>query len=197
MPEQPSFDRARTAVLIMDYQVGIVAMYAAGSEAALERSAMLLAAARRAGLLVIHIQIGFREGYPEISHRNRSFGTIKQARRFLLGDGDAEIHPTVRPEPSDVTVVKRRVSAFGDTDLGAILRARDFDTLILLGIATSGVVLSTVRHAADAEYRLIVVKDCCLDRDEEVHRVLMEKVFPRQATVVTSDEIMPVMRLSK
>ncbi len=70
-----------------------------------------------------------------------------------------------------------------------ILRAAGVDTLVLLGIATSGVVLSAVRHAADEDYRLIVVEDGCADRDPEVHRVLMEKVFPRQGTVVRSEAV--------
>ena len=70
-----------------------------------------------------------------------------------------------------------------------ILRASGIDTLVLTGLATSGVVLSTVRHAADADYRLVVVEDCCGDRDPEVHRVLTEKVFPRQATVTTAEGV--------
>jgi nicotinamidase-related amidase len=52
------------------------------------------------------------------------------------------------------------------------------------GIATSGVVLSTVRWAADADYEITVLSDCCANADEEVHRVLTQKIFPRQATVV-------------
>ena len=52
-------------------------------------------------------------------------------------------------------------------------------------MATSGVVLSTVRQAADLDYRLVVLADGCLDADPEVHRVLTEKVFPRQADVLT------------
>jgi nicotinamidase-related amidase len=84
----------------------------------------------------------------------------------------------------DVVVTKHRVSAFAGTDLDMILRANHIETLVLAGIATSGVVLSTVRHAADADYRIIIVEDCCADRDPEVHRVLTEKVFARQTTVV-------------
>ncbi len=49
--------------------------------------------------------------------------------------------------------------------------------------------LSTVRHAADADYRLMVVEDCCADRDDEVHRVLMEKVFARWTTVVKAEDL--------
>ncbi len=74
-----------------------------------------------------------------------------------------------------------------------ILRANDIETIVMFGIATSGVVLSTLRHAADADYRLIVLKDCCSDRDAEVHRVLTEKVFPRQATVITAAEFLAAL----
>jgi nicotinamidase-related amidase len=59
---------------------------------------------------------------------------------------------------------------------------------VLAGIATSGVVLSTIRQAADLDYELTVLEDGCADADPEVHRVLMEKVFPRQASVITAQE---------
>ena len=84
-------------------------------------------------------------------------------------------------------MVKRRVSAFTGSDLEVVLRALEVDHLVLAGIATSGVVLSTLREAADRDYRLTVLADACSDGDDEVHRVLTEKVFPRQADVVTVD----------
>ncbi len=59
---------------------------------------------------------------------------------------------------------------------------------MLAGIATSGVVLSTLREAADKDFKITVLSDCCADRDEEVHRVLTTKVFPRQADVMTAEE---------
>lgn len=185
-------DRARSAVLAMDYQTGIVAGYATGQDALLQRAGDVLARARRAGLPVIYITVGFRPGYPEISPRNARFSALKEGGRFLAGP-DAEVHPAVAPAPGDILVTKHRVSAFAGTDLEMILRANGIDTLILFGIATSGVVLSTVRHAADADYRLIVVKDCCADRDPDVHRCLVDTVFPGQATVITAGELLEVL----
>jgi len=73
------------------------------------------------------------------------------------------------------------------------LRAKEIETLILFGIATSGVVLATLLDAVDADYRLIVVKDCCTDADPEVHRCLADKVFPRLASVVTAGEVIDAM----
>jgi nicotinamidase-related amidase len=139
---------------------------------------------------VIYILVGFRPGYPEISARNTRFGAMTSTGRFLVpGDPDASVHPAVAPEAGDIVVLKKRVSAFAGSDLDMILRAHEVDTLILFGISTSGVVLSTVRQASDMDYRLIVVEDCCLDRDEEVHRVLTGKVFPAAATVVSASAV--------
>ena len=95
-----------------------------------------------------------------------------------------EIHPAIAPQPTDIVVMKRRVSAFSGSDLEVVLRAQDITHLVLCGIATSGVVLSTLREAADKDYQLTVLADCCVDNDEEVQRVLLTKVFPRQAEVV-------------
>jgi nicotinamidase-related amidase len=81
-----------------------------------------------------------------------------------------------------------RVSAFASTDLDPLLRAREIDGLVLTGIATSGVVLSTLRQAADMDFYLTVLADGCLDPDPEVHRLLTEKIFPVQADVVSVDD---------
>ena len=95
-----------------------------------------------------------------------------------------------------MVVTKHRVSAFAGTDLQMVLRASGIETLVLAGIATSGVILSTIRHAADADYRLVVVADCCGDRDPEVHRVLTEKVFVRQATVTTAEAVIGALTIA-
>ena len=98
-----------------------------------------------------------------------------------------EIHPAIAPQPTDIVVTKRRVSAFSGSDLEVVLRAQDISHLVLCGIATSGVVLSTLREAADKDYQLTVLADCCVDSDEEVQRVLLSKVFPQQAEVVQAE----------
>lgn len=55
-------------------------------------------------------------------------------------------------------------------------------------------ILSTVRYAADLDYRLVIASDGCADQDAEVHRVPMEKVFPRQGTIATSGEIVDALQ---
>jgi nicotinamidase-related amidase len=95
-----------------------------------------------------------------------------------------KIHSDITPNTGELTVIKRRVSAFAGSDLEVVLRSFGIQHMILTGIATSGVVLSTVREASDKDYQLTVLADCCADADEEVHRVLTTKVFPRQAEVL-------------
>jgi nicotinamidase-related amidase len=185
MADNLSIDR-RTSALLMDFQTLIVDNYAAGAEALLDRTAKLIAVARTAGIRVIYVVVGFRPGYPEVSDRNATFNGLKASGVFAAGAENAKIHPAVTPLADEIVVIKHRVSAFAGTDLDLMLRANGIETLILTGIATSGVVLSTLCHAADADYRLLVVGDCCSDGDEEVHRVLLEKVFPRHATITTA-----------
>jgi nicotinamidase-related amidase len=95
------------------------------------------------------------------------------------------VHEAVAPEPGDIVVRKTRVGAFSTTDLDHQLRSRGIDTLILAGISTSGVVLSTVRDGADRDYRMYVLEDATADFDAEVHELLVRKVFPRQADVIS------------
>ncbi len=175
-------DNQNTALLVMDVQEGIVERL--GDAPLLDRVARTIASARAGGVDVIYVKVDFRPGFPEVSSRNRSFSQI--AVGGFLGD-KAGVHPAVAPEPGEVEVTKRRVSAFTGSDLEVVLRAKEIDTLVLTGIATSGVVLSTLREAADRDFRLLVLSDCCADGDPEVHRVLLEKVFPRQAEVLDSE----------
>lgn len=169
-----------SALLVMDVQEAIVERFG-DDPGLLERIARAVVAARAAGMPVVYVRVDFRPGFPEVSARNKSFSQISQSGLFGEGMG---VHPAVAPQPGDVEVTKRRVSAFAGSDLEIVLRSLEATTLVLTGIATSGVVLSTLREAADRDYRLIVLADCCADADPEVHRVLLEKVFPRQADVL-------------
>ena len=189
MPDLETFDPARTALLVMDVQNGIVARIAEGSEALLDRIGKLADAARAAGVRVIYVIVSFRPGYPEVSPRNLGFAPLKASGMLI----DDQVHPAVAPHPGEVVATKKRVSAFAGSDLELVLKGQGVEHLILTGISTSGVVLSTVRQAADADYRLTVVEDCCFDGDAEVHSVLVGKVFPRQATVATAEALIAAL----
>jgi nicotinamidase-related amidase len=184
-----TIDPKTSALLVMDFQTAALEMVPAEKEGLLTRTAMLVEGARKVGMRVIYVVVGFRPGYPELSPRNAVFAPIRASGRFVAGTADTEVHAAVAPTPGEIVVTKHRASAFFGTNLDMILRANGIETLLLAGIVTSGVVLSTVRHAADADYRLVVVEDCCADRDTEVHRILVEKLFTRWTTVVKAEDV--------
>jgi nicotinamidase-related amidase len=178
---------SRPVLLVMDFQHGIVESIADPS--VLDAASRAVKAARVSGIPVMFVRVAFRPGYPEAAASNAAFAAMAERGDAMTQDHPAtQVHETLEPRPDEPVIVKRRVSAFSGSDLDVLLRAAGAGTLVLAGIATSGVVLSTLRQAADLDYRLIVLSDACADRDPEVHRVLLEKVFPRQALVTETDE---------
>lgn len=187
--EPQSWTMPDTALLVSDCQNGIVDMILQGDakEAFLQGTAATIAAARKAGMLVVYVIVAFRRGHPEISADNERFRRVKEMGGFIEGDASVQLPAAIAPHEGDVVVSKRRVSALAHTDLELILRCQGVRNVVLTGLATSGVVLSTLREASDRDFSVTVLEDLCGDRDAEVHRVLMEKVFPAQAKVKTSE----------
>ena len=177
----------KTALLVMDVQNGIVQRFAEkpGIIAPLQRA---VNAARRAGVPVIFVRVAFRAGYPEVSAMNKSFSAIAGRRDMTFSDASTQIHDVVAPRPDEPVVTKLRVSAFTGSDLEVILRSSGVDTLVLTGIATSGVVLSTLREAADKDYGWLCFPTGALTPIRKSIASWWRKLFPRQADVLTVDE---------
>lgn len=176
----------KAALLVMDMQNGIVSHFGQDKKMFLPFQ-KAVKAARENSIPVIFVRVAFSEGYHEINPQNKGFSAISKASGITVSDEATQIHELIHPEPNEPIVTKFRVSAFAGSNLEVILRSYQIDTLILSGIATSGVILSTLREAADKDYKIKVLSDACLDIDPEVHRVLTEKVFPKQADVFTVD----------
>lgn len=180
----------RTAILSMDIQTALVSIYVKESEGFLSRVRSVLSEGRKQDMLICHIRVGFRPGLPEISSRNPLLAQIKaSAQHQQIFQGPlGEIHSAVQPESDEIVITKHRVSAFTGTDLSMILRAHDVEALVMFGISTSGVVLSTALEAGDQDYRVVVVRDCCVDLDLELHACLLDKLLPRGAQVMSAAE---------
>jgi nicotinamidase-related amidase len=118
--------------------------------------------ARDVGLFVCYCATVFRPGYTEIRECNKVFRERKHAGSPPISDPVQLIHPAVQPIAGEVVVCKHRVNALYGTALDLIWRANTIDTLLALGYATSGVVLLTVRYAADLDYRLAVWRTAVL-----------------------------------
>lgn len=182
-----SNNTSNTALLVMDMQTAMLGMIPE-SDALIGRVAKAIASARSNNIPVIYVVVGFRQNAPEISDNNKGFTQAKQMFGSISPADFVAIHPALAPLENECVVTKRRVSAFTGSDLEVILRAFKIQHIVLTGIATSGVVLSTVREAADKDYRITVLADGCGDREEEVHQLLNTKVFTRQADVISVDE---------
>lgn len=184
MTDAPAIDPATSALLVMDYQLSVVSMIE-DADALLGRAAGAIAAARAAGIVVGYVRVAFDDqDYAAIPNTNKTFTALACCCRLQDTDPETGIDPRVAPEPGDIIVRKVRVGAFSTTDLDDQLRGRGITTLILAGISTSGVVLSTVRAAADMDYRVYVLEDACADPDAVNHETLTQRIFPRQGYVI-------------
>jgi nicotinamidase-related amidase len=175
-----------TALLVMDVQEALVGMCPT-APAAVDRISAAITKARAAQLPVIFGAVRLRATHSDVSDRNAMFVQVAASGAFDDEAPTARIHAAVTPEDGDITFVKRRVSAFAGSDLDVVLRSLGVDSLVLTGLFTSGVVLSTLREAADRDFQLTVLSDACADPDDDVHDFLLTKIFPSQSAVQTVD----------
>jgi nicotinamidase-related amidase len=183
-------DPRRAALLVMDYQNAIVERLGEPDEL-LARAADAIALTRRHGGRVGYVRVAFEDAdYDAIPPTSRMGQRVATSGGAFDNDSPTTaVHDRVAPEPGDIIVRKTRVGAFSTTDLQTQLRESGVDTLLLAGISTSGVVLSTVRDASDRDYRVVVLADATADPEPDVHEFLIERIFPRQADVITVDEL--------
>lgn len=189
--EHLQIDPSRAALVVMDYQNGIVGMVDNGDEL-VARTAELIRSFREHGGTIGYVRVAFADGdlddVPATSGMARNI--TPERRESMHADAPAtQIHDAIAPQPGDVVVRKQRVGAFSTTDLHEQLRARGIDTLLLAGISTSGCVHSTVLDAFDRDYRVIVLADACADPDAEAHRFLLEHVFPKRGEVLKTSDL--------
>ncbi len=189
MPDDiTTLDPARTALLVMDYQPGIISRLPDPDEQ-VGRAERVIVAARDRGAHVGYVRVAFTEDEAaQVPDRSAMKGAAAAGRALHADAPETQVHDRLAPRDGDMVVRKTRVGAFSTTDLHDQLRERGVDTLVLAGLSTSGVVLSTVRDGADRDYRVLVLSDASADPDPDVHEFLITRVFPRQATIVTTEE---------
>ncbi|MGQ4512925.1 isochorismatase family protein [Streptomyces sp. DW26H14] len=177
----------RTALLLMDLQHSLLGALP-NPERVLDAAQRARRVALDADIREIHVRVAFTpEDHAAVPPHNKAFTPVARAGALAAGEPEDEVHPELRESCEDrkaTTVTKTRVSAFSSGSLDPLLREQGIDTLVLGGIFTSGVVLSTVRDAADKDYRLLVLSDVCADPDQQLHDTLMRSLLPTQADVM-------------
>ena len=154
-----------------------------GIDAAADNAAKVLAAARAAGDLVIHV----RHEFPS-----------PDAPFFAPGTDGSKIHSKVRALNNETVVTKNQVNSFRETDLKAILDQNGIEELVICGAMSHMCVDAGVRAASDLGYKCIVVHDACATRDQEfegtivpaadVHAAFMSALRFGYAQLLTAEE---------
>ncbi|MDG4864174.1 cysteine hydrolase [Streptomyces sp. T-3] len=198
MTTAPALDPARTAMLVLDYQNGLLPMLDADeADALLDRMQTVLADVRAQNITIAYVHIGLTDAeWDAVPDTNASFSAAAKNYRIHPDDDAAAITDRLAPHDGDIVVRKRRFGAMSTTDLDQQLRDRGINTLIVTGITTSGVVLSTVVDAADRDYKLYLLADGVADPAPEVHRILLDKVLPSRAQIIDTTELRNLLKAS-
>lgn len=185
----PSIVPVQTALMVMHYQTDIMELFPSVAPTLLANTRRLCDAARDTGVSVYFAKIQFSPDYPEVSPLNKNGQGIKQLGLFV----NDEISPELGKQANEPLIIAHRASVFFGTDLQVRLSAQGIDTLIMVGIASTGVVLSSVAHASDADFRLFTVKDCCYDPDPVVHDHLFSTAFDSRTTVLSLADVLSLL----
>lgn len=179
---------AKTALVVIDLQRGIVALPTAHPTAeVVKRSTTLADAFRRHGLPVVLVNVA--GGAP---------GRAEQARHSGDFPADfAELVPEVNQQPSDHLVTKRTWGAFTNTDLEAYLRQQGVTQVVLVGVATSIGVESTARFAHELGFNVSFAVDAMTDLNADAHTSSITRIFPRLGETGTAQDVLDLLEKSR
>src|SRR5438309_8601695 len=149
----------------------------------------LAAAARSAGVPVIHVWYIVEAGAPGLKQNAPLFEGVKGANALVRGTWGAAPADGLEPREGDFVVEKMRMNGFYDTKLDTLLRGFGTETLIITGAWTNMSIEHTARHAADAGYEIVVASDGTSTIDDEWQHAALNYALTNVATVATCGEI--------
>jgi nicotinamidase-related amidase len=180
-------DPAKTAPVLIDLQNGIVSRSTAPHTAAeiVERSGRLAKAFREKGSPIVYVRVDMAD-FLQLPVDAPPFnpGTPPPPASA------SELVPEAGFQPGDILITKRHWGAFAGTDLEQSLKQRGINTIVLTGIASNIGVESTARQGTGLGFAFVIVEDACGTTDEETHRSVFEKTFPRLARVRKTEEVL-------
>jgi nicotinamidase-related amidase len=181
-----------TGFLFLDYEVDIVAMVPNSTAKTyfLNQSCRWLEAVRTSGrnsTQIISARVGFRPGYPDVSCRNKFLSPVKNADILIDGTPGTNFYPGFEPKSNEIQFHRSRVSAAYNSELLTLLDSQCIKTVVLTGLFTSIVILSTTRQLADMDFTIYIVQDAVIDPDPTVNEFLFDKILPVQANILTFD----------
>lgn len=179
---------AKTALIVIDLQQGIVALPTAHPTGeVVKRSALVADAFRRHGLPVVLVNV--TGGAPGRAEQARPSGDFPA--------GFADLVPEINAQPSDHRVTKRTWGAFTNTDLEAYMREQGVTQVVLVGVATSIGVESTARFANELGFNVTLVVDAMTDLHADAHTNSITRIFPRLGETGTTQELLELLERSR
>ena len=179
-PEALRLDPAETAIVVIDMQnayateggyVDLAGFDIAGSASVIGKIAQVLDTARGAGMPVIFLQNGWDPDYVEAGgpgspnwHKSNALKTMRtrpelHGQLLARGGWDYDLVDALKPQPGDIRVHKTRYSAFFNSQLDSVLRARGIRNIVFVGIASNVCVESTLRDGFHLEYFGVMLED--------------------------------------
>jgi maleamate amidohydrolase len=180
----------KPALVIIDFTLAYTtpgsAFFGEGVVRAVRDTVPLLAAARAAGIPVIHTKVMYHASGADGGWFVRK---VPALRKLVPGEPLAEIDPAVAPLPSEVVIVKQYPSPFFGTPLAPMLATLGVDTLILAGCSTSGCVRAGALDGVQHGYRVIVPRECVGDRHDGPHDANLFDINAKYGDVLGRDEV--------
>jgi nicotinamidase-related amidase len=181
----PDLEPSECALLVLDFQ-NVVLGTLPDSDVVVKQTTEAVRTMREHGVQIVFIRVGLTEqDFDAVPQTNMAFSLAAKHGMLKAEDPGTAFHIDLTPRCEDLVARKVRVGAFSTTNLDEQLTNLGITTLFIAGLHTSGVVLSTVREAADRDYRMVLLEECIADPDAELHETLMTKVFPKQAAVAS------------
>jgi nicotinamidase-related amidase len=153
-----------------------------------ENTRRALDKARAASVRVGFVRVGFSPDYRECPANSPIFSNARKNGIFKLGEWGTEVHPDLGKQPTDLDIVKHRVSPFHGTGLELILRTHDVRRIYRSGISTNAVVQAAVREGHDRDYEMVLLEDCCCALSAEEHESSI-KLLQRFCQIKTSKDV--------
>jgi len=147
------------------------------TEACVNRSALLLEAARRAGVMVVYTQATnvpdavYKSG-PDL-RRKIEYLDPEEPRICIDGTWGHEIAAALKPLPEEILIRKHRHNSFTGTELDVLLRSNGIKTLVVTGVTTERCVLATVLGAIAKDYYVVVPPDCVAAPNPDMHKAAL------------------------
>ena len=175
------------ALIVMDMQNGIVGGLE-HKESIIHFNKQAINFARQQNIPVIFIRVAFTGDFLEVSPNNKMFAQMQaNGIRMNKVDEETQILDALGRQAHEPLVTKHRIRAFTGSNLKVLLRGLQVEHLVLTGVSTSGVILSTATEAADKDYKLTILSDAITDQDEAKHQFLLNKILTRYADIMTTD----------